>query len=194
MFRAVRGLPLAAATDGTASLSSSMSGLFSAAFLRQIGWDSGICSSAPASSWSGRGAGVTGHLPELMEALEASGTRHPKCSASRCPSASPSTVTAVPLRQKIPNLPGTACSTLLAPDQSTKRVRLAGISRRIDQDGARRARSFFRRSAWTRRSPDWRRNGIRWSVRAQMAQRRCSPSTPAITSGARGTEWSRSCP
>jgi len=49
----------------------SMSGLFSAAFLRQIGWDVDVYekSSVPLV---GRGAGITTH-PELMDALEASG-------------------------------------------------------------------------------------------------------------------------
>ena len=48
-----------------------MSGLFSAAFLRQIGWD---CDVYERSSVElvGRGAGITTH-PELLEALEASG-------------------------------------------------------------------------------------------------------------------------
>jgi 2-polyprenyl-6-methoxyphenol hydroxylase-like FAD-dependent oxidoreductase len=51
----------------------SMSGLFSAAFLRQIGWD---CDVYERSSVElvGRGAGITTH-PELLEALEASGAR-----------------------------------------------------------------------------------------------------------------------
>src|SRR5437588_12925229 len=49
----------------------SMSGLFSAAFLRQVGWD---CDVYERSSVElvGRGAGITTH-PELLDALEASG-------------------------------------------------------------------------------------------------------------------------
>src|SRR6478735_5022014 len=49
----------------------SMSGLFTAAFLRQIGWD---CDVYERSSVElvGRGAGITTH-PELLAALEASG-------------------------------------------------------------------------------------------------------------------------
>ena len=48
-----------------------MSGLFSAAFLRQVGWD---CDVYERSSVElvGRGAGITTH-PELLEALEKSG-------------------------------------------------------------------------------------------------------------------------
>jgi 2-polyprenyl-6-methoxyphenol hydroxylase-like FAD-dependent oxidoreductase len=49
----------------------SMSGLFSAAFLRQIGWDVDVYERSSAEL-IGRGAGITGH-PELFQALEASG-------------------------------------------------------------------------------------------------------------------------
>src|ERR671923_855110 len=49
----------------------SMSGLFTAAFLRQIGWDVDVFERSPVEL-VGRGAGITTH-PELLEALEASG-------------------------------------------------------------------------------------------------------------------------
>src|ERR1700681_3585358 len=49
----------------------SMSGLFSSAFLRQIGWDVDVYERSGVEL-VGRGAGITGH-PELLEALEASG-------------------------------------------------------------------------------------------------------------------------
>ena len=49
----------------------SMSGLFSAAFLRQIGWDVDVYERSPVEL-VGRGAGITTH-PELLEALEACG-------------------------------------------------------------------------------------------------------------------------
>ena len=48
-----------------------MSGLFSAAFLRQIGWDVDVYERSRVEL-IGRGAGITGH-PELFQALEASG-------------------------------------------------------------------------------------------------------------------------
>ncbi len=48
-----------------------MSGLFSAAFLRQIGWDVDVYERSRVEL-VGRGAGITGH-PELLEALQASG-------------------------------------------------------------------------------------------------------------------------
>jgi 2-polyprenyl-6-methoxyphenol hydroxylase-like FAD-dependent oxidoreductase len=48
-----------------------MSGLFSAAFLRQIGWEVDVYERSPVEL-VGRGAGITGH-PELLDALEASG-------------------------------------------------------------------------------------------------------------------------
>jgi 2-polyprenyl-6-methoxyphenol hydroxylase-like FAD-dependent oxidoreductase len=49
----------------------SMSGLFSAAFLRQIGWDVDVYERSRVEL-VGRGAGITGH-PELLDALDASG-------------------------------------------------------------------------------------------------------------------------
>jgi len=49
----------------------SMSGLFSAAFLRRIGWDVEVYERSSVEL-VGRGAGITSH-PELLEALEASG-------------------------------------------------------------------------------------------------------------------------
>ena len=48
-----------------------MSGLFSAAFLRQIGWDADVYERS-AVELIGRGAGITTH-PELLQALEGSG-------------------------------------------------------------------------------------------------------------------------
>jgi 2-polyprenyl-6-methoxyphenol hydroxylase-like FAD-dependent oxidoreductase len=48
-----------------------MSGLFSAAFLRQIGWDVDVYERSPVEL-VGRGAGITTH-PELLDALQASG-------------------------------------------------------------------------------------------------------------------------
>jgi 2-polyprenyl-6-methoxyphenol hydroxylase-like FAD-dependent oxidoreductase len=49
----------------------SMSGLFTAAFLRQIGWDADVYERSPVEL-VGRGAGITTH-PELLEALQKSG-------------------------------------------------------------------------------------------------------------------------
>jgi 2-polyprenyl-6-methoxyphenol hydroxylase-like FAD-dependent oxidoreductase len=49
----------------------SMSGLFSAAFLRRIGWDVDVFERSPVEL-VGRGAGITTH-PELLEALEQCG-------------------------------------------------------------------------------------------------------------------------
>src|SRR5713226_6370850 len=49
----------------------SMSGLFTAAFLRQIGWNVDVFERSPVEL-VGRGAGITTH-PELIEALEKSG-------------------------------------------------------------------------------------------------------------------------
>src|SRR5262245_46899992 len=54
-----------------AIIGGSMSGLFAAAFLRQIGWDVNVFERSPVEL-VGRGAGITTH-PELLEALEKSG-------------------------------------------------------------------------------------------------------------------------
>jgi 2-polyprenyl-6-methoxyphenol hydroxylase-like FAD-dependent oxidoreductase len=71
----VRAMPGAAsprrAKRRAVIIGGSMSGLFSAAFLRQIGWDVDVYERSSVEL-VGRGAGITGH-PELMEALEASG-------------------------------------------------------------------------------------------------------------------------
>lgn len=48
-----------------------MSGLFTAAFLRQIGWDADVYERSTVEL-VGRGAGITTH-PELLEALQKSG-------------------------------------------------------------------------------------------------------------------------
>src|SRR2546429_7224250 len=53
----------------------SMSGLFTAAFLRQIGWDVDVYERSPVEL-VGRGAGITTH-PELLEALARSGAGLP---------------------------------------------------------------------------------------------------------------------
>src|SRR4026209_684956 len=49
----------------------SMSGLFAAAFLRQIGWDADVYERS-AVELVGRGAGITPH-PELLQALKSAG-------------------------------------------------------------------------------------------------------------------------
>ena len=60
-----RGRPRAVIIGG------SMSGLFAAAFLRQIGWNVDVYERSPVEL-VGRGAGITTH-PELLDALERSG-------------------------------------------------------------------------------------------------------------------------
>src|SRR4026209_1576058 len=53
----------------------SMSGLFAAAFLRQIGWDADVYERS-AVELVGRGAGITTH-PELLQALKTAGPPSP---------------------------------------------------------------------------------------------------------------------
>src|SRR4029453_11679931 len=56
---------------GGVIIGGSMSGLFTAAFLRQIGWDVDVYERSPVEL-VGRGAGITSH-PELLEALQRGG-------------------------------------------------------------------------------------------------------------------------
>jgi 2-polyprenyl-6-methoxyphenol hydroxylase-like FAD-dependent oxidoreductase len=64
-------MPAKRRTPRAIIIGGSMSGLFSAAFLRQIGWQVDVYERSPVEL-VGRGAGITTH-PELLEALEKSG-------------------------------------------------------------------------------------------------------------------------
>src|SRR5438105_259735 len=59
------------AKNAITAAAGTMAGLFAAAFLRQIGWETDVYERSPAEL-VGRGAGITTH-PELLEALEKSG-------------------------------------------------------------------------------------------------------------------------
>src|SRR5712691_11222993 len=70
----VRGLPMPSSSRRrrrAVIVGGSMSGLFTAAFLRRIGWDVDVFERSGVEL-VGRGAGITTH-PELLEALERSG-------------------------------------------------------------------------------------------------------------------------
>jgi 2-polyprenyl-6-methoxyphenol hydroxylase-like FAD-dependent oxidoreductase len=69
--KSMSGASPARANRRAVIIGGSMSGLFSAAFLSQIGWDVDVYERSSVEL-IGRGAGITGH-PELFEALEASG-------------------------------------------------------------------------------------------------------------------------
>jgi 2-polyprenyl-6-methoxyphenol hydroxylase-like FAD-dependent oxidoreductase len=64
-------MPAKRRTPHAIIIGGSMSGLFTAAFLRQIGWHADVYERSPVEL-VGRGAGITTH-PELLEALEKSG-------------------------------------------------------------------------------------------------------------------------
>ncbi|MBV8792396.1 MAG: FAD-dependent monooxygenase [Pseudolabrys sp.] len=64
-------IPTQRANKRAVIIGGSMSGLFSAAFLQQIGWDVDVYEKSSVEL-VGRGAGITTH-PELLDALEASG-------------------------------------------------------------------------------------------------------------------------
>src|SRR5499426_2551584 len=64
-------MPAKRRTPRAIIIGGSMSGLFSAAFLRQIGWHAEVYERSSVEL-VGRGAGITTH-PELLQALEKSG-------------------------------------------------------------------------------------------------------------------------
>src|SRR5438045_9170659 len=64
-------MPSRRSTRRAIIIGGSMSGLFTAAFLRSIGWVADVYERSPLEL-VGRGAGITTH-PELLEALEKSG-------------------------------------------------------------------------------------------------------------------------
>src|SRR5436305_14054297 len=66
--RAMKRVPALRPERRAIIIGGSMSGLFAAAFLRQIGWDAHVYERS-AVELVGRGAGITTH-PELLEALE----------------------------------------------------------------------------------------------------------------------------
>ena len=64
-------MPSKRSTRRAIIIGGSMSGLFTAAFLRRIGWQADVYERSSVEL-VGRGAGITTH-PELLEALETSG-------------------------------------------------------------------------------------------------------------------------
>ena len=89
----------------------SMSGLFSAAFLRRIGWDVDVFERSPVEL-VGRGAGITTH-PGTAGGAGAKRRRHPRSRHRGRPSASPSTGTgasSASARCGRSSPPGTGCS------------------------------------------------------------------------------------
>ena len=162
----------------------SMSGLFSAAFLRQIGWDVRRLRAFAASSSSAAAPASPRH-PELLEALEASGagTRDlgievPKRFAIDRAGPRHRRAAAAPN----PDLVGSA-ATAAARHRRSRAVpsRLGFRARRTGRP--RRPRSFQRRPHRTRRYPGRRRRHPLHGARPGRA-RSCSRSMPAITSGA----------
>src|ERR1051326_8334118 len=71
VLRAMPGTSAKARKRRAVIIGGSMSGLFTAAFLRQIGWDADVYERS-AVELVGRGAGITGH-PELLDALSRCG-------------------------------------------------------------------------------------------------------------------------
>ena len=161
----------------------SMSGLFTAAFLRRIGWDVDVFERSPVEL-VGRGAGITTH-PELLEALEQSGagTRDlgievPKAHHHRPPGPRHRRTPAA----ANPHLLGPAAAAAARdhrsralpsrPQRSSASSRTATASASISPTAASSAPICW--SAATASAP----------ACARRSRRRCSRSIPAITSGA----------
>ena len=160
-----------------------MSGLFAAAFLRQIGWDADVYERSSVEL-VGRGAGITTH-PELLQALERAAPA-PAISASRSSEAHRARPPGPRHRREAaaadPDLLGPAAATA-ARDHRPRALpsRLEFRARRAERP--RRARAFLRRPGRTCRHPRRRRRHPLRRAR-RRSRPRCSRSMPATTSGA----------
>ena len=146
----------------------SMSGLFTAAFLRQIGWDADVYERSSVEL-VGRGAGITGH-PELWKRWKRA-AQAPRISASRCPSVSPSIAMAASLTsarcgKSSPH--GIACSACCAQPSTRRAITSAGISNASTRMSAAYACNF-RGGRVEHADILVGGDGIRSSVRAQLA-------------------------
>jgi 2-polyprenyl-6-methoxyphenol hydroxylase-like FAD-dependent oxidoreductase len=155
----------------------SMSGLFTAAFLRRIGWDVDVFERSPVEL-VGRGAGITTH-PELLEALEKSGAgtrdlgvevekritidRHGRVIGER------------PLRQILTSWD--RLQRLLRETIDPAHYYLGHTFQRVEQDG-REVRVHFAEGRVARADLLVGGDGIRSGVRAQLA-----PDVQPIYSG-----------
>jgi 2-polyprenyl-6-methoxyphenol hydroxylase-like FAD-dependent oxidoreductase len=155
----------------------SMSGLFTAAFLRRIGWDVDVFERSPVEL-VGRGAGITTH-PELIEALEKSGAgtrdlgvevekritidRHGRVIGGR------------PLRQILTSWD--RLQRLLRETIDPAHYHLGYTFQRVEQDG-REVRVHFAEGRVERADLLVGGDGIRSGVRAQLA-----PEVQPIYSG-----------
>ena len=166
-----------------------MSGLFSAAFLRQIGWDVDVYERSNVEL-VGRGAGITTH-PELLDALEAAAPA-PTISASRCPSASRSTARPHHRRAAAAadhHLVGPAAAPAARDHRS--RALSSGLEFRARRPGRRAACAcILRRPRRARRHPGGRRrHPLR---RARAGRARIAADLRRLLHLARGAERSRS--
>ena len=134
-----------------------MSGLFSAAFLRQIGWDVDVYERSRVEL-VGRGAGITTH-PELLQALETQRRRHPQsrhrgAEAHRHRPARPHHRRAAAAAN--PDLVGSSAAAAARDHRSCALSSRLGVrARRAERQ--RRARALQRRPRRARRHPDRRR-------------------------------------
>jgi 2-polyprenyl-6-methoxyphenol hydroxylase-like FAD-dependent oxidoreductase len=154
-----------------------MSGLFTAAFLRQVGWEVDVFERSPVEL-VGRGAGITTH-PELLEALELSGagTRNLGIEVEKRITIDRQgrVIGERPLRQVLTSWDRLQC--LLRETISPEHYHLASTFERVDTNGT----SVTVRFAGGRTEHAdllVAGDGIRSSVRAQIA-----PETEPVYSG-----------
>jgi len=145
-----------------------MSGLFAAAFLRQIGWEADVYERS-AVELVGRGAGITTH-PELLEALQASGagTRNlgievPKRMAI---DRDGSIIDQRPLRQILTSWD--RLQRLLRATIDPARYHLGWAFERVEQDGS-GVRAYFSGSRVEEADILVGGDGVRSTVRGQLA-------------------------
>jgi 2-polyprenyl-6-methoxyphenol hydroxylase-like FAD-dependent oxidoreductase len=158
-----------------------MSGLFSAAFLRQIGWDVDVYERSKVEL-VGRGAGITGH-PELFRALEASGSGTERLGIEvpkRIAIDREGRITDErPLRQILTSWD--RLQRLLRATIEPAHYHLGWNFERVDQD-ERGLRVYFSGGRTEHADILVSGDGVRSSVRAQLAPM-CGRFMPAITSG-----------
>ena len=135
----------------------SMSGLFTAAFLRQIGWHADVYERSPVEL-VGRGAGITTH-PELLDALEKSGAGTRDLGVEVDKRITLDRDGRVIAEKHLPQILTSwdRLQRLLRATIEEARYHLGYTFERVEQDGSGVRRALRRRQARARRSPRRRR-------------------------------------
>src|SRR5437868_5463262 len=146
----------------------SMSGLFAAAFLRQIGWDADVYERS-AVELIGRGAGITSH-PELMQALQSAGANTYKLGVEVERRIALDRTGRVIAEKRLPQILTSwdRLQRLLRETIDASRYHLGQIFERVEQDGS-GVVVYFAGARRERADILVGGDGIRSSVRAQVA-------------------------